>query len=56
MPLVLGIQEYYFGRNVELFGEAWKNQRSGLSLSAKIYIQNVIPKFEGLFGKDIKPI
>jgi hypothetical protein len=36
--------------------ESWKNQGLGLALSAKIYIQNVIPKFEGLFGKEIMPI
>jgi hypothetical protein len=33
-----------------------KNQGFGLALSAKTYIQNVIPKFEGLFGKEIKAI
>jgi hypothetical protein len=27
-----------------------------LALSAKIYILNVIPKFEGLFGREFKPI
>jgi hypothetical protein len=41
---------------VEFLGEAWKNQGLGLSLSAKTYIQNVIPKFEGLFGNEFKPI
>jgi hypothetical protein len=52
----VGIPEYYLGRNVEFLGEAWKNQRLGLAISAKTYIQNVIPKFEGLFGKEFKPI
>jgi hypothetical protein len=47
----VGIPEYYLGGNVELLGEAWKNQGLRLSLSAKTYIQNFIPKFEGLFGK-----
>jgi hypothetical protein len=28
----------------------------GLALSEKTYIQNVIPKFEGLFGKEFKAI
>jgi hypothetical protein len=51
-----GIPEYYSGENVELLGESWKNQGLGLALSAKIYIQNVIPKFESLFGKEFKPI
>jgi hypothetical protein len=44
------------GGNVEFLGEARKNQGLGLALSAKTYIQNVIPKFEGLFGKEFKTI
>jgi hypothetical protein len=51
----LGIPDYYLGGNVEFLGEAWNNQGLGSALSAKIYIQNVIPKFEGLFGKEFKP-
>jgi hypothetical protein len=46
----VGIAEYYLGGNVKFLGEAWKNQGLGLALSAKTYIQNFIPKFEGLFG------
>jgi hypothetical protein len=45
------IPEYYLGGNVEFLGEAWKNQGLPLALSAKTYIQNVTPEFEGLFGK-----
>jgi hypothetical protein len=52
----VGIPQYCLGRNVEFLGEAWNNQVLGLTLSAKTYIQNVIPKFEGLFGKEFKPI
>jgi hypothetical protein len=52
----VGIPEYYLGANVEFLGESWKNQGLGLALSENIHIQNVIPKFEGLFGKDFKPI
>jgi hypothetical protein len=52
----VGIPEYYLGGNVEFLGEAWNNQGLGLALSAKTYIQNVIPKFEGLFGKEFKAI
>ena len=37
-------------------GESWKNQRLGLVPPAKTYIQNVIPKFESLFGKEFQPI
>jgi hypothetical protein len=56
MLKIVGIPEYYLGGNVEFLGEAWKNQGLGLAVSAKTYIQNVIPKFEGLFGKEFKPI
>jgi hypothetical protein len=52
----VGIPEYYLGEKVEFLGEVWKNQGLELALSAKTYIQNVIPKFEGLFGKEFKPI
>jgi hypothetical protein len=52
----VGIPEYYLGGNVEFLGEAWKNQGLGLALSAKTYIQNVIPKLEGHFGNEFKPI
>jgi hypothetical protein len=44
----VGIPEYYLGGNVEFPGEAWKNQRLGLSISVNTYIKNVIPKFEGV--------
>jgi hypothetical protein len=38
-------------------GEAWKNQGLELDLfSSKTYFQNIIPKFEGLFGKEFKAI
>jgi hypothetical protein len=51
----VGIPKYYLGGNVEFLGESWKNKGLGLALSAKTYIQNVIPKFEGLFGKEFMP-
>jgi hypothetical protein len=56
MSKSVGVPEYYLGGNVEFLGEAWKNQGLGLALSAKTYIQNFIPKFEGFFGKEFKPI
>jgi hypothetical protein len=34
----------------------WKNKGLGLALSAKTYIQKVIPKFERLFEKVFKAI
>jgi hypothetical protein len=52
----VGIPEYYLGGNVEFLGEAWKNQGLVLAFSENTYIQNIIPKFEGLFGKEFKSI
>jgi hypothetical protein len=53
----VSIPECYLVLNVEFIEVAWKNQGLGLPLSVKTYyIQNVIPKFEGLFGKEFKPI
>jgi hypothetical protein len=52
----VGIPQYYLGGNVEFLGEAWKNQGLRLALSEKTYMQNVIAKFEGLFGKEFKAI
>jgi hypothetical protein len=48
----VGISEYYLGGKIEFLGDLWKNQGLGLALSARTYIQNVIPKFESLFGKE----
>jgi hypothetical protein len=53
---VWAFQNIFLGGNVEFLGEAWKNQGFGLAHSEKTYIQNVIPKFEGPFGKEFKPI
>jgi hypothetical protein len=53
---VQAFPEYFSGGNVELLGETWKNQGLGLDLSAKTYINNVIPKCEGILGKENKPI
>jgi hypothetical protein len=50
------IPKYYLGGNVEFLGDSCKNQELELALSAKTYIQSVIPKFEGLFGKEFKLI
>jgi Reverse transcriptase (RNA-dependent DNA polymerase) len=48
------IPEYYLGGNVEFLGDSWKNQGLGLAISARTYIQNIIPKFESFFGKELK--
>jgi hypothetical protein len=50
------ISENVLGINVEFLGESWKNLGLGLALSANTYIQKVILKFEGLFGKELKNI
>jgi hypothetical protein len=56
MVMSLGTLEYYLGGNVEFLREAWKNQGLGLAISAKTYIQNIIPKFEDLFlAKSLSP-
>ena len=52
----VSIPEYYLGGNVEFLGDSWKNQGLGLAIYTRTYIQNVIPKFESLFGKELKPI
>jgi hypothetical protein len=41
---------------VELLVDSWKNQGLGLAISAKTYISNIIPKFDNLFGKELKQI
>jgi hypothetical protein len=48
----IDIQEYYLVGDVEFLGETLNNQGLELALSAKTYIQSVIPKCEGLFGKE----
>jgi hypothetical protein len=52
----VGIPEYHLGRNVEFLGEAWKNNGLGLALPEKTYIQIIISKFEGIFGKEFNLI
>jgi hypothetical protein len=52
----VGIPEYYLGEKIKFLGILWKNQGLGFALSAKTYFQNVIPKFDGLFSKEFKPI
>jgi hypothetical protein len=47
----VGIPEYYLGGNVRLLEASWKSQGLGSSISARTYIQNVIPTFEGLSEK-----
>jgi hypothetical protein len=53
---IVGITEYYLVGNVHLFWEAWNIQGLGLALSVKACLQNFIPKFESIFGKEFKLI
>jgi hypothetical protein len=41
---------------VEILRDAGKNQGLGLTISARKYMQNVMTKFESLFGKELKPV
>jgi hypothetical protein len=49
----VGIPEYYLGGNVEFLGEAWKNQGLELDISAKTYVQNVIPNLKVFLEKSL---
>jgi hypothetical protein len=43
-------------KNIITWRIMWKNQGLGLTLSAKIYIQNFIPKFEDLLARNLIPL
>jgi hypothetical protein len=51
------IPKYFLDENSEFIGIAQKNQDQGLELdlSAKAFIQNDIPKFEGLMVRNLIP-
>ena len=48
-----GVEEpkYYLGGNVEVLGEEWSKSGIRWGLSAKTYLENVIPKLQNLMGK-----
>ena len=50
----VGISEYYLGGDVEQMDEHWSKENIFVGLSVQTYIENVIPKFEELFVRDIK--
>ena len=50
----VGIPEYYLGGNVDMLDEHWTQENVGMALSARTYIENVIPKFETLLGGEFK--
>ena len=50
----VGISEYYLGGNIQQLGEEWLKEGIQTGLSAWNYIEQVIPKFEGILGSKIK--
>jgi hypothetical protein len=52
----VGFTKYHLGGNIGFLGDSWKIQGIGLDMSERIHIQIVIPKFESLYGKELKPI
>ena len=50
----VGIPEYYLGGNVEQLDEHWAKENIQVGLSARTYIENVIPKFEELLENEIR--
>jgi hypothetical protein len=49
----IGFSEYYLGGKVEFLIDSWMIQGLGLGICATTLIQNVISKFEILFGKEL---
>ena len=52
----VGIPEYYLGGDVEQLDEHWNKEDIAMAFSAQKYIENVIPKFEALFGHSLNAI
>jgi hypothetical protein len=52
----VGIPEYYLCGNADFLVDSWKNQGLGVAISARTYIQNVIPKSQHLYDKELKYI
>ena len=50
----MGIPAYYLGGDVEQMDEHWSKESIFVGLSARTYIEIVIPKFEELFGREIR--
>ena len=49
----IGRPEYYLGGNFIELNEHWSSENVRLALSAETYINNIIPKFEILFGQTL---
>ena len=52
----VGPPDHYLGGNVEHFDEHWTKENIALGFSGKTYIENLVPKFEGLFNTVFKPL
>ena len=52
----VGIPEYYLGGNVEYLDEHWSKEGINIAFSARTYINNIIPKFEKLVGREFKSV
>jgi hypothetical protein len=52
----VGNPKSHLGGNVEFLGDSWKNQGLGLSITTRTYTQNILHKFESLFGNESKLI
>ena len=50
----VGVPEYYLGGNMEYLNEHWVQEGINMGFSAQTYIQNMIPKFEKLFGGELR--
>jgi hypothetical protein len=51
-----GFLEYYLDGKVGFLGNSKKESEIRISYIFKVLFTNVIPKFENLFGQELKPI
>jgi hypothetical protein len=50
----VGEPEYYLGGNVDPLDNTWKDDNVSTALSARTYIKNVVERFEGTFGSELR--
>ena len=50
----VGPPDCYLGGNIEHLDEHWTKENIGLGFSGRTHIENLIPKFEGLFNTAFK--
>ena len=51
-----GSPEYFLGADIEVLDEHWQNEGVGLGISARTYIEQIVPKFEQLFNVTLRGI